>query len=293
MGHPARELPDRLHLLGLAELRLELPPLRDVREAPLVVQRAAARVPHRPHVHGDPDEHAVPAPALDLEVLERLAALEGRDHPGPVTLFRVEIRHVRVEQRGHARVARDAGGRRVGGQDAAVGQAADEPDRRAVEELVVAHLRRAGRRALPGVIDRAPDRGGQPHEAAGVLQHVVVEALAQRLHRDLLAQGPGAEDHRALGPLRLEPVEERKAVREAEAVVGDHQVERAVLEGAREALRIADLQDLELRELAHEGPADQGAIVRIVVHEQDAEPVVHALSLAAARGSRSARASRD
>jgi hypothetical protein len=90
--------------------------------------------------------------------VERLATLEGRGHPRPVADVRVEVDDARVEQRGDARVARDAGGRRVGGEDTPVGQAADQADRRAVEELVVAQLGRAGRGALPGVVDRSGPR---------------------------------------------------------------------------------------------------------------------------------------
>ena len=55
MGNPARELADRLHLLGLPELRLEFPAFRDVRVNSNQANELAPFIPDGVGAHFDRD----------------------------------------------------------------------------------------------------------------------------------------------------------------------------------------------------------------------------------------------
>ena len=59
MGDPAGELADRLHLLRLAQLLLELLLLGDVEQEALVAEDRALRVAHRDRLVEHPDDAAV------------------------------------------------------------------------------------------------------------------------------------------------------------------------------------------------------------------------------------------
>ena len=126
--------------------------------------------------------------------------------------------------------------------------------------------------------DRSTHRGGQPQEALWVLQHVVVEPALERLDRDLLAERPGAEDHRALRPALLERLEQQQPVGEAERVVGDDQIVGPGLERGGQGGRVARLAHVERGELAREGPPHEQAVVRVVVDEQEPQRVAHGRS---------------
>ncbi len=70
VGDPAGQLANRLQLLRLTQLRLEPLALRDIRDAPLVVEHLAARVPFDSDPQAHPDEGAIAPPPLQLVVLD-------------------------------------------------------------------------------------------------------------------------------------------------------------------------------------------------------------------------------
>jgi hypothetical protein len=145
--------------------------------------------------------------------------------------------------------------------------------------LQLAPVARVGFPRLP-VLSRPVDgrayRRGQPHEVVGPLDHVVVEARPERFGGDLLAARAREHDHGAVGPALAHPAQHREPVGPPELVVRDDHVVLVRVEGPCELLRPADLLDPELAELPPELPRDQGAVVRVVVHEEDAEGRVHA-----------------
>src|SRR5581483_4962286 len=67
MGHPCRQLTERLHLLGLTELLLQLLAFRDVFHHSLEIQDLPRRIAHRADVTGYPDPVSVLADHLALE----------------------------------------------------------------------------------------------------------------------------------------------------------------------------------------------------------------------------------
>src|SRR5207249_8137365 len=92
-----------------------------------------------------------------------------------------------------------------------------------------------------------------------------------RFHRQLFVPSAGIHDDRDVGVPGLDRAQDRQAVGPAQVGVGDHQVEIDSFERVGEGLLFGDLPDVEIKILQAELAHDEGAVVRIVVDDQDAE----------------------
>lgn len=101
----------------------------------------------------------------------------------------------------------------------------------------------------------------------GRFQHVIAQAGLHCLDRDFFTPGCGNHDHRAVRPEALDSAQHRQAIRPADLVVGNHQIEGTLIQRLREPFTLSELLHLEIRKLATQLAYDHRAIIRVVVNE--------------------------
>ena len=122
-----------------------------------------------------------------------------------------------------------------------------------------------------------PGRARQTGIMPGGFEHVVIQSGLHGFHGNLLAASAGEHDNGAAWPTRLDRPEHGQAVGPTQLVIGDDQITNARFQRHREACRIDDLTDLGLGKIAPQLADGEGAIVGIVIHQQDVEPICHEL----------------
>ncbi len=182
----AREPADRLHLLGLAELLLELAPLRDVLEQAERADRGAARVAQHRDRRADLDAPAVPAQEAALVVAQEAVLIEPPLHaPGLLEAPRIHVDH-----RGADHLVRPAPEHRLGAPaevgDAAVPVGGDDRVRRVLGDGLEEIARVADLAVQRRVLER---HRALPHERGQ--QGQLVLGVGSPLH---VAQAQHADD---------------------------------------------------------------------------------------------------
>ncbi len=280
MRHAAGELADRLHLLRLAQLFLEMPALRDVlRHADEAIDRALG-VAHRRRAIPHPAHRAV---GLLHAVFHRPAGPR-QDRGLPGLHRRAVLGHDRARPRLRGGVEALAGASphlgvgRADVEHLGLVRARDPEDLVDVfRELAKPFLARAERLLL------APEQGAvvgvfqgrrQLVQVAGALHQIVRRAAPERAHRHRLVPLPGHHHHGHVHQApRLEQAHHLHRVEPAQAVVEEQDVGRRPRAGqAREhVLAVRHHVDVDVGRVPREvapHDLDVGRVVLRVKHAQ-------------------------
>jgi hypothetical protein len=175
--------------LGMAQLFLCLPSLRNIFHRPLVVQQPAILVPHCAAVFGNPNDDAVFPIHLGLEAAQRIILLHQADEFSPPAIAHIKLAaYVRevLDKFLRARVPIDAGQGRVGHQIAAFGRGLENPLNQVVENAVILLLRFKQSPVRPVPLDGVSNRTLQPPRRELAFDQVFLRARVHDLQGDLL-----------------------------------------------------------------------------------------------------------
>ena len=128
---------------------------------------------------------------------------------------------------------------------------------------------------MPGPFQRHVSRGRQADVMLGRFDDVIVEPGFHRLHRNLLAAGAREHDDRAFPPLDFDGEQNGDSVGPAQLIVCHNQIPPSGFDGLGEFLGIGGLLKLAVGKLPADLPHDQCAVVRVVIHQQNLQLVVH------------------
>ena len=260
----------RLARLAAPQRLLRLLAAGHILDRAFVVQAAPLLVADRAGAEAGPDGRAVPPAELDLDTLHDSLALEIRGPALAILAAEVQVRRPHLEERFAVGVAEDLHQCRVGVQDAAIGRGQEQSHRGATEEAPVAFLGLAQGAPRLGPLQGPLDGRRQAAKVLGRLEDIVVHASLHRLDGDLFAAGAGEHDDRNARVAGLEGAQDRQPVGRAHVVIGDHHVGLGGAQGLFVAARPIRFHQLQVREVAAELVRDQGAVIRVVVEEQDA-----------------------
>ena len=186
-----------------------------------------------------------------------------------------EVHHRRCQQTIPIGIPQHLHQRRVGVHDLPVTGDPEEPHWNVIEEALVTPLCLAQGLALPGPFQGQVHGRGQAGVVSGRLGDVIVQACLHHLHGQLLVAAAGEHDDRALRPPHFYLEQHAEAVGPAQLVVRNYQVQAGGFEGLGQLARISGLQELAVGKFKADLPPNQRPVVRVVVHDQDGQRIVH------------------
>ena len=215
---------------------------------------------------------------MGLQTADHAITTEQLLPPTQVRGIGPQVRGSDLEQRCPVRVAQHLNHRGVGVEDFPGGRGLAQADGKVVEQPEVSVFRLFQRLQLRFSFEGASDHPRQASVLAGRFEHIVVQPGFHCFDGHLFAAGAGEHDDRTLGPAGLDRPEHGQPVRPPQSIIGDDQIALARLERTGKVLRVGHLIDLEVGKIAAQLADDQNAVFRIVVHQQDADLVIHATS---------------
>ncbi len=189
-----------------------------------------------------------------------------------------QILRVHLEQRCPVRIAEHFNGRGVRVEDSPRRRGFAKPDGQIIEQGAVSGFSLFQCARLRFSFEGALDGSGQECVMIGRFEHIIVQAGFHGFDRHLFTAGAGEHDDRTFGPAGLDPPQHSQPVRPVQLIIGNDQIARAGFERAGKVSRVAHLIDFEVGKVAAQFPGDQNTVLRVVIHQQNVQRVIHATS---------------
>ncbi len=271
--HTGGQLANGFHFLRLPELRFQVAAVRDVLHAAFEVKHTALGIANRPDVFLHPDRRTVATAQGRFVATHRVVPANQHLPPFAIGGINVQIARIHAQQGFPIGKSEQLDHRRIGIHDFSFRRGFAETDGKVVEEGQVTALRLLQGAPLCAALEDEVCRGRQAGIVFGRLKDVIVQAGLHRFHGNLLAAGAGEHDHRAIGPACLDRSQHGQSIRPAQLKIGDDQLAFSGFQRPGKAFRVVDVFDLQVAEIAPQFTRGEGAVLRIVVHQQDTQRV--------------------